>query len=391
MVMMGSFRKFRLPWAGVCLLPLLHMSLAAQGIPPPQPIPAPAPACDAQGPIDNWNAAAQLIAGVSNAAYAGSMTGEQTAAWTSYSKTAAADWNRLKHRYVDRISAWRARYLRNAPATNAVFYPFSGPDATNPLAFFPDAGEYVLVGLEPAGCIPSKVEDFSPEYWPALRQGWQTAAAMGFFKTENMQRDLAEGPASGVLPVLLFLIARAGNSVVDVTPVGITPAGALIASDDKAATETRGLTIHFKDQRQRLRTLRYFALNLQNRRLDRKPGTTKYLRTLPPGGTLVKSASYLMHKRYFSTIRGIILDRSNVVIEDDSGIPFHYFLEPPVWDVRLFGAYDQPIDLFKTGWQEDLKAAYDARTGVEPLDFSIGYKWRPNESNLLLAVRRTGP
>jgi hypothetical protein len=44
--------------------------------------------------------------------------------------------------------------------------------------------------------------------------------------------------------------------------------------------------------------------------------------------------------------------------------------------------------LFKTGLQEDLKAAYDAHTGVEPLDFSIGYKWRQNESNLLLAVRK---
>ena len=56
---------------------------------------------------------------------------------------------------------------------------------------------------------------------------------MGFFKTENMEHDLAQGPASGVLPVLLFLIARAGNSVVDVTPLGITPTGALIASDEK--------------------------------------------------------------------------------------------------------------------------------------------------------------
>jgi len=25
---------------------------------------------------------------------------------------------------------------------------------------------------------------------------------------------------------------------------------------------------------------------------------------------------------------------------------------------------------------------------VEPLEFSIGYKWRQNESNLLLAVRK---
>ena len=168
--------KIKLPWAGLCLL--LYVPLAAQSTTPP-----PAPACTVQGPIDNWNAAAQVIAGVSNAPYAAAMTDEQKAAWANYSKTASADWNRLKRRYVDRISAWRGKYLQRAPATNSVFYPFSGPDATNPLAFFPDAGEYVLVGLEPAGCIPSKVEDFTPEYWPALRHGWQTAASMGFFKT----------------------------------------------------------------------------------------------------------------------------------------------------------------------------------------------------------------
>ena len=58
---------------------------------------------------------------------------------------------------------------------------------------------------------------------------------------------------------------------------------------------------------------------------------------------------------------------SNVVIEDDSGIPYHYFFEPPAWNVHLFGAYDEPIGLFKSGLQDDLKAAYDAHTGVDPL------------------------
>ncbi|MDP8988630.1 MAG: hypothetical protein M3N41_00935, partial [Acidobacteriota bacterium] len=113
-----------------------------------------------------------------------------------------------------------------------------------------------------------------------------------------------------------------------------------------------------------------------------------YLESLPPGATLVKSASYLMHKKYFSTVRGIILAHSNLVIEDDSGIPYHYFFEPPMWDVHLFGAYDEPISLFKSGLQDDLKAAYDARTGVDPLDFGIGYKWQQNQSNLLLAIRK---
>src|SRR5579872_6823067 len=315
----------------------------------------PAPACTVQGPVANWDAAAQLIAGIGNSTYAAAMTEEQKTAWVDYSKTAAADWTRLKRRYVDRISAWRGKYLLKTPPAEVVFYPFSGPDATNPLAFFPEAREYVLIGLEPAGCIPSKAEDYAPEYWPALRRGWQSAAALGFFKTEDMQRDLTEGTASGVLPILLFLIARAGNTVVDVAPVGITPAGALIPSAAEASTETRGLTIQFKDPRQRPHILRYFALNLRNQRLEKKPGTTRYLQTQAAGATLVKSASYLMHKKYFSIIRSVILAHSSVVIEDDSGIPYHYF-EPAVWDVRLFGVYDQPIALFKTGLQDDLKA-----------------------------------
>ena len=53
--------KFSLPLAGLCLLPL-----AAQTVPFVRPAATPAPACTAQGPIDNWNAAAQLIAGISN-------------------------------------------------------------------------------------------------------------------------------------------------------------------------------------------------------------------------------------------------------------------------------------------------------------------------------------
>jgi len=362
-----------------------------------------------------------LIAGISDASFNEEFTDEQKAAWADYSKTASTDWRRLKLRYVDRIAAWRARNLPKAsppknPPIDAVFYPFSGPDATNAMAFFPDAHDYTLVGLEPVGCIPSNPADFTPEYWPALRQGWQSAVAMGFFKTEDMERDLAEGSAGGVLPVLLFLIARTGNTIVDVSPIGITPAGVLATPSDSVKTETRGVAIQFRSAppaagrtpgkntannsalltstpnngtaNTQVRTLRYFALNLINTRLKKKPGTTRYLQGLPATATLVKSASYLMHKKYFSDIRGMILAKSNIIIEDDSGVPFHYF-DPAVWDLHLFGTYDKPIDLFQNWMQDDLKAVYDAKQNVQPLDFGISYKFRIGESNLLLAMRKS--
>jgi hypothetical protein len=354
--------------------------------------PAP-PACTVQGPVENWDTMAQLIAGISSGTYGESFTDDQKAAWTDYAKIAALDWNRLKRRYVDRISAWRVRSLPRTVTVDSVFYPFSGPDATNPLAFFPDAHEYVLVGLEPVGCVPNTTETFTPEYWPALRQGWQSAVSMGFFKTIDMKRDISESGAGGILPVLLFLVSRAGNTVTEVNHIGIDKNGSIVHSSDPKETETRGVEIRFKDNTHGLRTLRYFASNLANYRMLQKPGTVKYLQGLPSSGVLVKSASYLMHNRSFSQVRAIVLNKANILIEDDSGVPYH-LMDPSVWDIKLYGSYDKPIDLFKNSGQDDLKAAYDAKNEdtkdkVPSLDFPFGYKWRTGESNLLLAIKRS--
>ncbi len=74
------------------------------------------------------------------------------------------------------------------------------------------------------------------------------------------------------------------------------------------------------------------------------------------------------------------------MVEEDSGIPYHYF-DQAGWDVHLFGTYSEPIQLFKSWSQADLKSAYSAGTGVQPLDFGIGYRHK-DQSNLLVAVRK---
>jgi hypothetical protein len=101
--------------------------------------------------------------------------------------------------------------------------------------------------------------------------------------------------------------------------------------------------------------------------------------------TLIKSASYLLHKPYFSTIRNLILSKTSWIVEDDSGIPYRYF--DRAWDVRLYGKYSDPIPLFKNWKQPDLKEAFSSRKDIQPLGFAIGYR-HPGESDLLVAVRR---
>ncbi len=322
---------------------------------------------------------------MSDGALSSGLTPEQHAAWNGFSKLSASDWAGLRKQYLDRIDAWRNRNLSGAPSHEVAFYPFGGPDAANLLAFYPDARDYIMVGLEPVGCVPSNVADYTPDYFTALRHSLSSVVALGFFKTDDMRRDVTQSDLNGVLPLLLFLVSRSGYAITDVVPIGISPAGVVAPSTTLPKVETSGVAIQFNDPRHGVRTLRYFSLNLENSRLKRKPGTTAYLKSLPDTITLVKAASYLMHKPYFSTIRGAILDKSRVVVEEDSGIPYRYFDQ--LWDVRLFGTYSEPIQLFKDWNQDDLKTAYSGPS-VLPLDFGIGYRHR-GQSNLLVAVRKT--
>jgi hypothetical protein len=255
------------------------------------------------------------------------------------------------------------------------------------MALFPDAQQYVLVGLEPPGCIPASAEDYTPEFFSGVRQSLRTAVVLGFFKTQEMRQEFRESEVRGVLPLLLVMLSRAGYSIVDVAAEGIGPDGTTVRLGAGVRREVRGIAIRFQDPAHGVRTLRYFPLNLENASLLRRPGTVRYLQSLHGEGTLVKSASYLMHKRYFTTIRSIILGTSDTIVEDDSGVPFRYF-DGKTWDVRLLGTYVKPVPLFANSYQGDLDAAYASRMPRTPLAFGFGYRSRPGESNLLVATRR---
>jgi hypothetical protein len=339
--------------------------------------------CAVQPLNGQWSATAQFMAGIGESS---GLSAEQEHAWKAYSKVSGSDWRNLEKRYLSRIEAWRGHVLAGVPSQQVAFYPFGGPDAANLLAFFPDAQRYIVIGLEPVGCIPSNLPDYTSGYFSELRSNLSSVVANGFFRTNEMGGNFKEGAVNGVLPLLIFLVARSGFTVEDVTPLGIAADGAIVTGA-QIKPETSGVAIRFSDARHGARILTYLALNLQNSRLQRKPGTVKYLNGLPAPVTLVKSASYLMHKGYFSTVRNLILAKSTLVVQDDSGIPYRYF-DQSAWDVRLFGKYSDPIQLFKNWRQEDLSAAFDAQTDKQPLDFAIGYR-HTADSNLLVAMRRT--
>ncbi len=94
-----------------------------------------------------------------------------------------------------------------------------------------------------------------------------------------------------------------------------------------------------------------------------------------------------MFENGFSTVRDFLLNHSNVLVQDDSGIPISAF-DPAKWSLRFFGSYTGPIDLFKQYYQAPLQALYQ-QSNPAPLSFGIGYRWARSQSTLIVAERRS--
>jgi hypothetical protein len=201
------------------------------------------------------------------------------------------------------------------------------------------------------------------------------------------------------LPVLFVFLARTGKTIHDVSFVALDKDGNFLTPDDPAAKgagkrsarsaperTAKGVKIILSDGDGPLQTLYYFSTNIADDGVG-SSGLLPFCAKLGVADSLFKSASYLMHREGFNKIRNFILNHSATILQDDSGIPFAFF-EPAKWRLQPFGRYLGPLAIFRGANQPELAELF--RNKADPLDFGIGYMWRKNESNLLLA-QRTGP
>jgi len=344
------------------------------------------PAAMADGKA-NANDVARILAGLSIAETSPLAPFTKSSAWQSHAKHFDAAWARLDKGQLAKIRAWSAKYIPEHQPV--MFYMFSGPDFLYADAFYGDADTYVLSALEPVGPIPS-LEGMSTGQLARelgeLQRSVNSVLSYSFFITKKMKTQLRGGRLQGTLPVLYLFLARSGKTIEDVSYVEIDPQGKLTTiADEQTGKGTKGAKITFKGDDGKTRTLYYFATNLANDGV-KTSGFLQFCADLGRGDSLVKSASYLMHMNYFSTVRDFILDHSAVLVQDDSGIPLRDFKRDD-WNLYPFGNYLGPISIFPGKYQRDLRALY-MRDHAGAIDFGIGYRWRPRQSNLLLAISK---
>jgi hypothetical protein len=137
----------------------------------------------------------------------------------------------------------------------------------------------------------------------------------------------------------------------------------------------------------------YLQLRLSNRSVRSSSPEGRFLQRLERFNTVLKAAVYILHEEAYRGVREFILDRSELVLQDDSGIPYKAFAKHE-WNERLFGSYTRilPIGGLPNPPQQPLLARRFLDIG-EPLPFPYGYGvlWGKGKSNLMLFVKRTAP
>ena len=300
-------------------------------------------------------------------------------AWQEHAAAMDEAWKRKEQLQVGPIREWM---LANAGdyyrSSNTMYYMFSGPDFLYANLFFPNANTYILAGLESIGQVPDLTR-MPPEMLrgelAALRGSMNSILKFQYFITKDMRAELGRGEVSrggidGTLPILYVFLARLGYTVMQ---------------SERVASPAEGVRIKFAEGDRPPQTLYYFKTDLAG-------GNSNFLRWCAargPGLSLLKAASFLLHGDGFSGVRNLLLERSLVIVQDDSGIPLRAF--PKNWKINCYGRYVPHKEEFEKYYQPDLAALYAQGPPPTPLGFAFGYHWQKEDGILMVATREALP
>jgi hypothetical protein len=346
-----------------------------EAAPAPPPLPAPPP-----------NDTAHFLAGmpVRRGSPLASLTNDP--AWLEHSAFFEKAFAKLSTRQLSHLYEWQQTYLAaSLQPIPVAYYMFSGPDFLYADQFFPRASVYILCGKESMGPPPDplRISNLRAAFYN-LENAMNSSLRYSFFITKEMKVDLEQQQLNGTLPILYVFLARAGKDI-DEVAFGSLDSGGNFNQSAPGRGGTSGVRIQYHDNRSR-QTLFYFTTDISDSGIGASPGFMRFCDRHGLGASLLKSSSYLMFESGFNRIRDFVLDHSRIIVQDDAGIPIEHF-NPDKWNVRVFGNYIGPIDIFKQFYQPKLKELYD--TSNPPLlSFNYGYRWNYQNSNIIVATRK---
>ncbi|MBB79345.1 MAG: hypothetical protein CL844_10135 [Crocinitomicaceae bacterium] len=323
-----------------------------------------------------------------------------TSFWNQYSNRVSESFLKMHENRLEPMRKWKKTISSNNKLndTSLLFYPFSGADFLHAYYLFPEANDYVLIAQEKIGDLPDFNSISSQKlklYLNAVDHSLGDIYKRSYFITKSMMADTKEGSElNGLLPLFYWFISRTDHEIINVSNVYVDSNSKLntftSSIENKLDKKIKGIKFLFRKKGdEKLKSITYFNCDISNKGFNKNPEFKTYLNSIRTCNSFVKSASYLMHYSTFSDIRGITLEKSNSILEDDTGIPFKY-LNNGGWDINLFGVYVMPVkDFSESRFQKDLSEAYMNETfNKGKLPFSLGYHWGSKEQNQMLYIKK---
>lgn len=308
--------------------------------------------------------------------------------YKNYQRNLRQSWNIVTNKNLVNIKKWSKKYplVKNDGLT--LFYPFSGPDFLYANAFFPNAQNYILIGLEKLGTLPDfdKMTDAElTAYLNKLHSSLRYANRAAYFMTKHMIEDFSSPHFNGVIHLISLYLAKTNHTIINIQNVRINHFGQLEekGSYSSAGDFVKGINFTVLSPEGKTKNVYYFSADLSDSNLSSRIGLTNFLSKMGKKNVFVKSASYLLHNKAFTIIRDIVLTQSSTIIQDDTGIPFSTLLANG-FDVQLFGNYTRTIGIFKNYFQKNLAQALNNKR-VSYLPFKLGYNSWQGQMVLLAA------
>ncbi len=349
--------------------------------------------------IVSYNDIARYLAGIPLEQQSPLYPLTQKKIFREHASTMERFWSEVLRENIFNIIPWRNAHLTPYYDYGTAFYPLSGGDFINLYLFYPLAKKYIMVSLEVAGRMPDllSLKDYELQSGlRSLRNAIGNIAKKNYMMSAVMKHEMKNPFIEGTLPTILVFAARMELDIRRIEQVVLTAKGTIapavdmsILKDEAIATGNR---IVFKASPTGPdRELIYLSMRLRHDSFEPVAPGGKFFSDLRDLNVIIKSAFYLLHRASFERFCASLLERTRLLIQDDSGLPYSFF-DNSSWNTFLFGHYTHPLALRDMKHPVDQPVlAREFKTRAQPLPFNFGYgTWRiDKKSNLIMAVRKS--
>lgn len=293
--------------------------------------------------------------------------------------------------------------LRPKDLPGVVVYPFGGGDLVSALATFPDASEITTVSLEPAGDvrpIDKLSADVLGHELAVHRAHLERLFEKAHSRTDNLEKESKTELPGEIVFDLAALVVH-GEEPVSLRYFRLKPDGSLAyvtQADIDAAKKPGDRHALFANAELRFRrsgsadapvqVLRHMSFNLDDAHLKADPSLLAYLTARGAKvAAMTKAATHLLWNDHFSLIRGWVVDHTDWMISDSTGLPPR-IAGPAGFTQETYGTFDGPSPFGDPDKRDsdDLKKLFASQPSRD-LPFRYGYPDKDGHAHLIVTKR----